>query len=294
MRALALKILRLVLHVLYKESLVLRVLYKQKGSIVNPWGSITSSRELEIQRSPLLGERSRSLVSYLKPIIQEIDKLKRYGSAADGGYLIPINAVNNSKFLISGGIETNNEFEIELANLGIVGIQVDNSIDTPPKDHKNLTFKRATLGGKDGVLIDDLLKSFDATSQGILKLDIEGSEYETLSEVESFIRFTTIILELHYLHKIVDDKFWKVFKSILDKFAQNHSVVFLAPNNCCGFSIIGGVPIPNVLEVTWARNDLISGKQFTKIQTLHPEKMPTNYGNRAQLDISNIFPSESL
>jgi hypothetical protein len=48
------------------------------------------------------------------------------------------------------------------------------------------------------------------------------------------------------------------------------------------------------LEVTWARNDLISGKKFTKIQTLHPEKMPTNYVNRAQLDISNIFPSESL
>jgi hypothetical protein len=220
--------------------------------------------------------------------------LKRYGSIADGGYVVPVNAINNSKFLISGGIETNNEFEIELANLGILGIQVDNSIDTPPKDHKNLTFKRATLGGKDGVLIDDLLKSFDLTSQGVLKLDIEGSEYETLSEVESFQRFTTIILELHNLHKIVDDHFWKVFKSILDKFAQNHSVVFLTPNNCCGFSIIGGVPIPNVLEVTWARNDLISGKKFSKIAALHPEQMKTNYENRAQLDISNIFPSNTL
>jgi hypothetical protein len=96
------------------------------------------------------------------------------------------------------------------------------------------------------------------------------------------------------LHKIVDDHFWEVFKSILDKFAQNHSVVFLAPNNCCGFSIIGGVPIPNVLEVTWARNDLISGKKFTKIESLHSEKMSTNYVNRAQLDISNIFPSNTL
>ncbi len=262
--------------------------------MINQWGSIVSPQEVRIQRSPLLGERARSLVSYLRPITLEINKLKRYGSITDGGYVVPANAVNNSKFLISGGIETNNEFEIELANSGIVGIQVDNSIDTPPKDHKNLTFKRATLGGKDGVLIDDLLKSFDPTSQGVLKLDIEGSEYETLSEVESFTRFTTIILELHNLHKIVDDKFWEVFKSILDKFAQNHSVVFLAPNNCCGFSIIGGVPIPNVLEVTWARNDLISGRKFTKIESLHSEKMPTNYENRAQLDISNIFPSNTL
>jgi len=284
MQEVALKILRL----------ILLVLYKKRGSIINRWGSITSPRELEIQRSPHLGETARSLVLYLTPRILNVGELKRYGSIADGGYVVPVNAINNSKFLISGGIETNNEFEIELANLGILGIQVDNSIDTPPKNHKNLTFKRATLGGKDGVLIDDLLKSFDLTSQGVLKLDIEGSEYETLSEVESFQRFTTIILELHNLHKIVDDHFWDVFKSILDKFAQNHSVVFLAPNNCCGFSIIGGVPIPNVVEVTWARNDLIGGKKFSKIAALHPEQLKTNYENRAQLDISNIFPSNTL
>jgi hypothetical protein len=284
MQAPALKILRLVLFFLYKE----------RGSIVNRWGSITSPRELFIQRSPLLGERSKLLTSYLTPTILGADELKRYGSFADGGYIMPISAVNNSKFLISGGIEKNNEFEIELANLGIVGIQIDNSIDVPPKEHKNLTFKRATLGGKGGVLIDDLLKSFDPTSQGVLKLDIEGSEYETLSEVESFTRFTSIILELHNLYKIIDDQFWNILKIMLDKFSKSHSVVFLTPNNCCGFSIIGGVPIPNVLEITWARNDLICGRKFTKIEALHPEKMPTNYKNRAQLDISNIFPSESL
>ena len=284
MQKVAIKILRL----------LLLVLFKKRGSIINGWGSITSPQELEIQRSSKLGERARSLASYLSPTILEIEQLKRYGSVADGGYVVPINAISNSKFLISGGIETNNEFEIELANLGMTGIQIDNSIDSPPKEHENLSFIRATLGGMNGVLIDDLLKSFDPASQGVLKLDIEGSEYETLSEVESFKRFTTIILELHNLHKIVDDHFWDVFKNILDKFSHNHSVVFLAPNNCCGFSIIGGVPIPNVLEVTWTRNDLINGKRFTKIQTLHPEKMQTNYLNRAQLDISNIFPSDSL
>ena len=284
MLKIALKVLRLILFVIYRK----------RGSIINRWGTITSPRELEIQRSPLLGKRSRSLVSQLRPKILEVNMLNRYGSFADGGYVIPIKAVNNSKFLISGGIEKNNEFEIELANLGIVGIQIDNSIDTPPKDHKNLTFKRATLGGKSGVSIDALLKSFDSTSQGMLKLDIEGSEYETLSEVESFARFTTIIVELHNLFKIVEDQFWEDLKSILNNFSKRHSVVFLAPNNCCGFSIIGGVPIPNVLEVTWARNDLVSGKKFKRLASLHPEKTQTNIENRAQLDVSNIFPSESL
>ncbi len=273
---------------------IMFVLNRERGSIINQWGSITSPQELRYIRSNYLAERARQFKEIIKPTILGVQQLKRYGSVADGGYVIPINAVNKSQFLISGGIETNNDFEIELANLGILGIQVDNSIDTPPKDHKNLTFKRATLGGKDGILIDDLLKSFNPTWQGLLKLDIEGSEYETLSEVKSFERFTAISLELHYLHKIVVDEFWGVFKNVLDKFTQNHSVVFLTPNNCCGFSVIGGVPIPNVLEVTWARNDLIDGRKFMKNDWLHPEKMPTNYKDRAQLDISNIFPSESL
>lgn len=284
MKTLMNKLLRLIMFALNRE----------RGSIINQWGSVTSPQELRYIRSNHLAERARQFKEIIKPTILGVKQLKRYGSVADGGYIIPINAVDKSKFLISGGIETNNDFEIELANFGIVGIQVDNSIDTPPKEHKNLSFMRATLGGNNGVLIDDLLRSFEPTSQGILKLDIEGSEYKTLSEVKSFDRFTSIILELHYLHKIVDDEFWGVFKNVLDKFSENHSVVFLAPNNCCGFSVIGGVPIPNVLEVTWARNDLIDGKKFRKSDSLHPEKMSTNYKNRAQLDISNIFPSESF
>ena len=158
MRALALKILRLVLHVLYRE----------RGSIVNRWGSITSPRELEIQRSALLGERSRNLVAYLMPTILEMDELKRYGSVADGGYVIPIKTVNNSNFLISGGIASNNDFEIELAKLGIIGTQVDNSIDFPPQAHENLSFTRATLGVKDGLRVDEILKSFNPTFQGLL------------------------------------------------------------------------------------------------------------------------------
>lgn len=274
--------------------LVLWVFNKERGSVINQWGSVVSPQELRYSRSIILAERALHFKELIKPTILEVGQLKRYGSVADGGYVLPVSAINNSKFLISGGIEINNEFEIELANLGIFGIQVDNSIDSPPEDHKNLSFMRATLGGENGVLIDDLLGSFEPTSQGVLKLDIEGSEYETLSEVESFQRFTTIILELHNLYKIVDDHFWDVFKGILDEFSQSHSVVFLAPNNCCGFSIIGGVPIPNVVEVTWARNDLIGGKKFSKIAALHPEQMKTNYENRAQLDISNIFPSITL
>jgi hypothetical protein len=38
-------------------------------------------------------------------------------------------------FLISGGIETNNDFELALAALGAEGIQIDYSISQPPVSH---------------------------------------------------------------------------------------------------------------------------------------------------------------
>ena len=136
--------------------LVLFLFFQQRGAVVNNFKSITSPNELKLQKSKIMQSRVEEFRSLINPIIVKKEKLRRYGSVGDGGYVLPINAVNKSKFLISGGIENNNEFEINLARLGITGIQIDNSIDKPPTLHKNLSFMRATLGNLHEVDIDDL------------------------------------------------------------------------------------------------------------------------------------------
>ena len=270
--------------------LVLFLFFQQRGAVVNNFKSITSPNELKLQKSKIMQSRVEEFRSLINPIIVKKEKLRRYGSVGDGGYVLPINAVNKSKFLISGGIENNNEFEINLARLGITGIQIDNSIDKPPTLHKNLSFMRATLGNLHEVDIDDLIAGFPARVNGILKLDIEGAEYSVLNSLKDLDKFNAITVEFHNLYKISEDNFWKNFKSILMKLTKYHEVVFIAPNNCCGYTILGGFPIPNVMEITFAKKSLVSGKRLKTTKFLHPKKMQSNYPEDAALDISAFFP----
>lgn len=270
--------------------LVFFVFYRQRGAVMNSFRSIISPSELKIQKSKLMQSRVDEFRSLIIPVIVKPEKLKRYGSVGDGGYVLPINAVKKSTFLISGGIENNNNFELSLARLGIVGIQIDNSIDTPPILHKNLSFVRATLGNILEVNIDDLTTRFPAKASGILKLDIEGSEYSVFAATKNIDKFNAIAVEFHNLYKISNDDFWNNFRLILLKLSKSHDVVFIAPNNCCGYTILGGFPIPNVMEITFAKKSLINGRRLKISNHLHPKKMQSNYSEDAALDISAFFP----
>jgi hypothetical protein len=270
--------------------LVLFIFFQQRGAVVNSFKSITSPNELKLQKSKVMQSRVEEFRSLIYPIIVKKEKLKRYGSVGDGGYVLPINAVDKSKFLISGGIENNNDFEVNLARLGITGIQIDNSIDKPPILHKNLSFVRATLGNSHEVDIDGLIARFGTRANGILKLDIEGAEYSVLNSLKDLDKFNAITVEFHNLYKISEDNFWNIFKSILVKLRKYHGVVFIAPNNCCGYTILGGFPIPNVMEITFAKKSLVNGKLLKNTKFLHPKKMQSNYVDDAALDISAFFP----
>ena len=275
-------------HKLYR--LMLFIFFQQRGAVVNNFKSITSPNELKLQKSKILQSRVEEFRSLINPIIVKKEKLKRYGSVGDGGYVLPVKAVNKSIFLISGGIENNNEFEINLARLGITGIQIDNSIDKPPVLHKNLSFIRATLGNIHEVDINKLITRFPASASGILKLDIEGAEYSVMNSLKNLDKFNAVTVEFHNLYKIAEDNFWNNFRSILLKLKKYHGVVFIAPNNCCGYTILGGFPIPNVMEITFAKKSLVSGKQLKNTKSLHPKQMESNYPEDAALDISVFFP----
>lgn len=270
--------------------LILFILYRQRGATINNFKSITSPHELILQKSKLMQSRVDEFRSLIVPVIVKSEKLKRYGSVGDGGYVLPINAVRKSTFLISGGIENNNNFELSLARLGIVGIQIDNSIDIPPILHKNLSFIRATLGNILEVNVDELTTRFQPKASGILKLDIEGAEYSVFTAIKNLEKFNAIAVEFHSLFKISDDDFWDNFRLILLKLRKNHDVVFIAPNNCCGYTILGGFPIPNVVEITFAKKSLIKGRRLKISNHLHPKKMQSNYAGDAALDISAFFP----
>ena len=270
------------------------LIYSSRKSVTTAFGSIVSPQEIQVQKSTENYRRIIAMKKYLAPVILAATDLKRYGSKNDGGYVLPKKVVAKSKFVISGGIEDNNDFEFSLAKLGIKGVQVDNSIDKPPLNHKNLRFKRATLGGKSEFNVDDLIISYPKNENGILKLDIEGSEYDVLTNLKNLQRLNIIVVEFHGLSRIAREDFWNQFRRILEKISKTHVVVFMAANNCCGFTNIGGFPIPNVLEITWVKKSAIQGEKRHSYRKVKTALISANYPKDAPLDISALFPIDQI
>jgi hypothetical protein len=289
-----LKIEQIKIECMKKKNIVQKIIlffwYLKRGAIINNFGSIISPKEIQVRESIKFQNRISDLKELIRPEPIIKTELKKYGSRLDGGYDLPKSVVKISNFLISGGIANNNDFEIELARGGIKGIQIDNSIYSPPKLHENLQFLHATLGSHSGPNLEQIAGEFEKNWLGILKLDIEGSEYEVLRRIKNFSKFSAIVVEFHGLYQITNEEFWENFKKIFLNLRKDYSVVYIAPNNCCSFSIIGGFAVPNVLEITWAKRKLIARKKSKNYGGIHPNKLAPNISQKAQLDVSTFFP----
>lgn len=205
--------------------------------------------------------------SQLRPIITE-HKLIRVGSQqGDGGYLLP-DVLSQTDGVFSAGIAANSDFEFHLAD--VCGLQVDcldGSIVNMPKQHKNFTFQRKFLGTSKSSEFIDLEGWLEGSEQRgssmILKIDIEGFEYESLlsSSRKTLDRFKVLVIELHSLEQLGSRLGLHLLKNFISKITENHTVVHAHANNVGGKWSFPGWKVPSGLEVTLLRNDAILTRQ---------------------------------
>ena len=255
--------------------------FKQKSGVLNRYNSLISPLEFYTRKSTKHSKSTHELISILAPNKFKGD-LKRFGDKGDGSYVLPKNIVTPKTHLISGGIADNNEFEIELAKKGVTGIQVDNSITRAPKEHKNLIFKFATLGDKDGtnkISLENLISNAPSNKNLIVKLDIEGAEIAALQNLseKALKRINCLVLELHNLSSLVQND--RVLKSLIKLKNSGLSSIYLQANNGILDYIIAGVLIPDNVEVTFVRKEKVSKpspKDVNKIKNLATKNNKTN------------------
>ncbi len=255
--------------------------FKQKSGVLNRYNSLISPSEIYTRKSINHSKPVQDFISILSPNKFNGD-LKRFGDKGDGSYVLPRNLVTPKTYLISGGIADNNEFEIELAKKGVVGIQVDNSIIRAPKEHKNLVFKNATLGEKDGtneISLENLISNAPSNKNLIVKLDIEGAEISAIQYLskKSLNRIDCLVLELHNLSSLVQND--RVLKSLIKLKNSGLSSVYLQANNGILDYIISGVLIPDNVEVTFVRKEKVSKpspKDVLRIKNLTTKNNRTN------------------
>lgn len=273
------------------------VLFRTRGTVLNYSGSLISPINYGNQRSGNLQARAEELLDLLAPVPIK-STLIHCGTKGDGGYVVSDLDLQNCGFLISGGIEANNEFEIELAEQGIQGIQIDNSIDAPPKTHPNLKFIHATLGLRESDIfsMNEFLLS-RANGDVIVKLDIEGAELDVLLNLEkrALQKILCLVMELHNLDQIPNNEFWGKIETVLRRLKLEGLVsCFVSPNNITGTEVFGGVAIPRNIEITFTRVEnakkRFNVKDFAKIKELQMK----NDASLSSINVDHLIYRKAL
>jgi len=244
--------------------------FKQKGGVLNRYNSLISPLDFNTRKSQEHLKSIQNLVSILSPMKFKGD-LIRIGNKGDGSYVLPKNIINSKSYLISGGIANNNEFELELAKKGVIGIQIDNSIKNPPKEHPNLSFRIATLGAKDGpqtVSLENLISNAPIKKELIVKLDIEGSEIDALQHLskKSLKKINCLVLELHNLSSLAQDD--KILQTLQKLKSAGLLSIYIQANNGILDYIISGVLIPDNVEITFVKKGRVTKPLVKDIQRM--------------------------
>ena len=238
------------------HKLVAYFIFRSKGGVLNNFNSLLSPEEYKHRRSKKVEDRANELLDLLAPLPSK-SPLRTVGDIGDGCYVMTEYDFKKTKYLISGGIENNNSFEVTLAESGVKGIQVDNSITTPPVIHKNLTFLKGTLGlGEEESFSINRYMNERNFSNVVLKLDIEGAEYEVINGIslDNLKKIHCLIVEFHNLDTICTDTFWNQIQSLLIKLKKVELYpCFVSANNVTSGEILGGTLIPRNIEVTFTR-----------------------------------------
>lgn len=198
-------------------------------------------------------------------------ELIRLGPIGDGGYLIP-DDLEGIEACFSPGVGFYSIFEKDCADRGMKVFLADKSVDKPKQSHEHFVFTKKHIGiiNNDSFMtINDWVESSlpDSKSDLLLQMDIEGSEYEVLLVVSDDIlqRFRIIVIEFHSLNRLCSNPFFKLASKVFEKLLQTHTCVHNHPNNFSSSVKFKGLEIPEVIELTFLRNDRISSPSFAKI-----------------------------
>ena len=206
-----------------------------------------------------------NLIDSLKPMSIQTSFV-RIGSEEDGGYIVP-NIFDEVKVsnCFSPGVGEYSDFEIDLyEKYNIPSFLADNSIPHLPNPKEYLHFTKKHLGvinNKTDLTLDSWVenKTDKDNTNLILQMDIDYSEYEVIlgTTSKTLNKFAILLIEFHRLQDLFLAKSFKFYKPTFEKLLQNHSVVHIHPNNNMPSKQIGNLIIPDTMEFTFLRNDLI-------------------------------------
>jgi len=193
------------------------------------------------------------------------NKLCRMGRHGDGGYIMP-DVFRGGGIAYSFGINDDVSWDEDMAKRGYDVYMYDHTIEALPYERPEFHFHRCGIMSKTLVsppmeTLENLLQTnchMDVNNM-ILKMDVEGAEWEVLACIDENIlaRFDQIVLEYHGLLEADGEK-EKLILSALLKINSTHKLIHLHGNNMGTYINLCGRVFPNALEATYVRKGLPS------------------------------------
>jgi Methyltransferase FkbM domain len=205
--------------------------------------------------------RIRATLGLLEPQAVVDFKKIRVGAGDDGGYVMVDDFAGISAAL-SLGVGCNMTWDISIAERGIPVLQFDDGIGSAPAQQELCKFWRRKIvatkpSSQSEITIAGILleNNLGRSEDLILKIDIEGAEWEIFSNLDDGIikQFRQIICEFHDFHRIYQTSWRLRAYRVLEKLKRNHCVVHIHGNNYGRLIFAGDVRVPEVLEVTFVR-----------------------------------------
>jgi hypothetical protein len=197
------------------------------------------------------------MITNIKKLLQpvEVENLKRYGGKGDGGYIFQSDLINESSIAYSYGVGPTDDlisFDKDIADLGKSVYLYDGSVQEFWDNRPEFFFKSEYVNSKN-ILTHIRENGHTNFTNMILKMDIEGAEYETLNNVDVsiFSYFNQIGIEIHNL--VWQKSGGETILKLLTRLSDYYYLVHIHGNNCSP-AIIDG--LPDVLELTYIRKDV--------------------------------------
>jgi hypothetical protein len=201
-------------------------------------------------------------------------ELKRIGNLNDGGYLIP-NILNEIEFNISPGVGLCTAFENDLLQYGIKSFLIDGTVDYNGK-HFFLKKNLSAYNDSKNITLNSFIannSTINKSSNLMLQMDIEGAEIENLLSVteETLKKFKVLVIEFHDFESLNNISFLKLYHSVFIKILKYFTIIHIHPNNFGKVVDLNNKKIPDIMEFTFIRNDLMRYKKNIKYSLPHLE-----------------------
>lgn len=255
------------------------VSYIDEGSFIE--GRLTKASGAEIGRIALsYGERLEDLLSYVGPppslderelgrILRGALQLlrphrvlgwekERIGSKSDGGYVC-VPDFDGVDAILSLGVSDNVDFDESVAARGVTVYQYDHTVDDPRPHDARLVFHKTMIGVQDNGMSETLSTLIRRHDRGdrelnlVLKIDIEGWEWPVfdMTDETDLGRIRQITGEFHAFEFVRFPVWRERMLRVLSKIARKFVLVHVHGNNCAPTTLVDGVSLPNVMELTF-------------------------------------------